>query len=223
MTLSLETSECSPQLRNSIHLMRRVMPAAGFAVPASALGDRSLAAWVRSSGITVIASGEAELDLVQSNGIRPTQVVFRSGAGTDSIRRAVHAGVFRYLVGTQEQIARLNECAQRTKYVYLDAGAPAVLSDRRVQVVGLHSDVDYSGGPAAWATAAERLLSRAALSNAFGSPIHRIILSGGSTDDWVNSPAAQTNSVVRAVDDALRDGCERWWLPRPAVTFAQTR
>ncbi|MGF0311225.1 hypothetical protein [Rhodococcus sp. IEGM1428] len=218
MTLSLQAPDHSTQLHNSIHLMRRVIPGVGFGIRAAELGDRALATWVRNSGATVLAHDDDELDRVQLSGIRPNQVVFRCGAGTDGIRSAVHRGVFRFIAGTTPQIARLTECAQRTKYVYLDSDTPAELCGHRVQVVGLHSDVDDSGDPAEWASAAERLLHRASGSTTCGSSVHRIILSGGSTEEWMSYSVPYLTSVVRSVDAALRDGCNRWNLPRPAVS-----
>jgi diaminopimelate decarboxylase len=196
-----------------------VLSSVGYGVPAAALTDRTLAAWVRAHGVTVTADDDDELDLVQHSGIRPTQVVFRCGPATDCIRRAVHLGVFRFIVGTPLQIARLREFAQRTEYLYIDEDSPLVLADRRLKVIGLHGDVDASGGPAEWASVADRLLCRAALLKSCGSPIKRIMLSGGSTEAWSNALAPQLTSIAGAVDDALREGCERWRLPRPAVTF----
>ena len=220
MTLALDPTDSTPRIHTSIQLMRHVISGAGYGVPAAALNDRSLAAWVRAQGITVTAHDDDELDLVQYNGIRPTQVVFRCGPVTGSVRRAVNLGVFRFIVCTPQQIARLGECAQRTKYIYLDDESPLVIANRRLKVIGLHSDVDDSGGVVEWAAAAERLLCRSMLLKTCGSPIHRIMLSGGSTDIWLTDQAPQLTSIVHAVDDALREGCERWQLPRPAVTLA---
>ena len=200
--------------------MRHVISGAGYGVPAAALRDRSWAAWARAHGVTVLARDDDELDLLQYNGIRPTQIVFRCGPVSGAIRRAVNLGVFRFIVCTPQQIARLDECAQRTNYVYLEEQSPLVIADRRVKVIGLHSDVDASGGSVEWATAAERLLCRTALLQACGSPVHRIMLSGGSTDIWLNDQAPQLKSILRAVDDALCEGCERWRLSRPLVTLA---
>lgn len=219
MTLALDTDDFVPALHQSIRLMRDVLSGAGCGVPAATLRDRSLAAWVREHGVTVTARGDEELDLVQYNGVRPTQVVFRCGAQTDSIRRAVNLGVFRFIVSTERHIGRLSECAQRTKYVYLDDDTPLVLGNRRLKVIGLHGDVDDSGGPVEWATEAERLLCRSALLKTCGSPIHRIMLSGGSSDIWVRGGGTQLSSIVSAVDEALTEGCARWQLARPAVTL----
>jgi len=220
MTLALDTADDTPRIHTSIQLMRHVISGAGYGVPAAALSDRSLAAWVRTHGVTVTAQGDDELDLLQYSGIRPTQVVYRCGPDIGSIRRAVNLGVFRFIVRTPPHIARLGECAQRTKYIYLDEQSPLVIADRRLKVIGLHSDVDDSAGTVEWAAAAERLLCRSALLKTCGSPIKRMMLSGGSTDVWLNDRAPQLESIVHAVDDALREGCERWQLERPAVTLA---
>ena len=71
-----------------------------------------------------------------------------------------------------------------------------------------------------WASAAERLLCRTALLKTCGSPTHRIMLTGGSTELWLNDQASHLASVVDAIDDALREGCERWQVARPAVKLA---
>lgn len=220
MTIALDTADDTPRIHTSIQLMRHVISGAGYGVPAAALSDRRLAAWVRIHGVTVTAQGDDELDLLQYSGIRPTQVVYRCGPDIGSIRRAVNLGVFRFIVRTPPQIARLGECAQRTKYIYLDEQSPLVIADRRLKVIGLHSDVDDSAGTVEWAAAAERLLCRSALLKTCGSPIKRMMLSGGSTDVWLNDQSPQLESIVHAVDDALREGCERWQLERPAVTLA---
>jgi diaminopimelate decarboxylase len=199
--------------------MRGVLVHAGYGVPAAALHDRTLAAWVRSHGTTVTAHDDDELDLLQYSGIRSTQVVFRCGSSTNPIRRAANLGVFRFIVGTDHQIVRLTECAQRTNYVYLDDRCPLVLANRRLKVIGLHGDVDASGGGVEWASVAERLLCRTALLKTCGSPVHRIMLSGGSTDPWVNDEVPQLTSIVSAVNEALDEGCERWNLRRPTVTL----
>jgi hypothetical protein len=220
MTPALDPTDCAPRLDTSIHLVRGVISSAGCGVPAAVLNDATLAAWVRAHGVTVIAHDGGELDLSRDSGIRPAQIVFRCGTVTDSIRRAVSLGVTHFTLCTEQQIVHLGRCTQRTKYVYLDDCSPLVLGDRRLKVVGLHGDVDDTGGAVEWASVAERLLCRTALLKTCGSPIKRIMLSGGSTELWLNSPASRLTSIVRAVDDALREGCERWQLPRPAVTFA---
>jgi hypothetical protein len=220
MTPAFDSTDLAPRLDTSIHLVRGVISSAGCGVPAAVLNDAGLAAWVRAHAVTVIAHDGGELDSCRDSGIRPAQIVFRCGTATDSIHRAVSLGVSRFTLCTERQLVHLGRCTQRTKHVYLDDRSPLVLGDRRLKVVGLHGDVDDTGGAVEWASVAERLLCRTALLKTCGSPIKQIMLSGGSTELWLNSPASRLTSIVRAVDDALREGCERWQLPRPAVTFA---
>lgn len=219
MTLAVDPKDSDLRLHSAVQHVRQIISGAGYGVPAAALNDRALGAWVRAHGVTVTARGNDELDLVQYSGIRPSQVVLRCGPTSDSIRRAINLGVFRFIVYTPQQISRLGECAQRTKYMYLDERSPLVVGGRRLVVIGLHSEVEDSCGPVEWASAAERLLCRTALLKTCGSPIHRIILSGGSTDAWLSDRPSQLMSIVWAVDEALRQGCERWQLSRPAVTL----
>jgi hypothetical protein len=220
MTSASPVTESVPGLDTSIAHLRRVIPDAGCGMPAAALADPRTAAWVRAHGVSVTACADDELDMVQHNAIRPTQVVFRCGPNPDPTRRAVNLGVARFIVSTPAQIARLREFAQATKYLYLDDDSPLVLADRRLRVIGLHSDVDDSAGPVEWGSVAERLLCRTALLKTCGSPVKRIMLSGGTADAWLDDSSRYLTSMVCAVDDALRAGCQRWQVVRPAVTLS---
>lgn len=219
MTPAADTLECVP-LHTSIQLMRAVLTNAACAVPAAALTDPALADWVRTQGVTVTAHDDNELDLLQYIGIRPVQIIFRCGSATTPIRRAVALGVPRFIVATSQQITHVAEGAKDTKYVYLDEHAPLVLGDRRLKVMGLHSDVENAGVATEWACVVERLLARSAVLKTCGSPIKRIALTGGSTAMWLQDSAHQLTSIVSAVDEALRDGSERWHVTRPAATLS---
>ena len=208
-----------PPLLDSIRVVRSVIAGAGCGVPAAALLDPAVTGWVRDHGLTVTVDADDHLARVLSRGIRPNQLVYRCGPVTDSTRRAVNLGVTRFVVGTSQHIASLSRCAQRTKYLYLDGRSPLVFGDRRLSVVGLHADVDASEGAVEWAAEAERLLCRAALLKTCGSPVRRIVLRGGSSEPWLTGGTQQLTVIAAAVDDALREGCERWQVPRPAVTL----
>jgi hypothetical protein len=223
MTLALEMTDDPPQLHRSIELMKAIIPGTGCAVPAGALSDRALATWVRAHSLTVTAKDDDELDLLRYQGIRPAQIVWRCGATAGPIRRAVALGVSRFIVDTPQQMVRLAEDSHCTKYIYLDEYSPLVLGDRHLRVIGLHGDVEDSDGTVEWASAAERLLCRAALLKTCGAAIKRIALSGGSTDIWADDATGQLPAIVSAVDDALREGCARWQLPRPAVSISPLR
>jgi hypothetical protein len=220
MTSTLEMTDHAPQLHRSVELMKAIIPGVGCGVPAGALDDHALAAWVRAHGLTVTAHDDGELDLLRFHGIRPIQVVWRCGVDARPIRRSLGFGVSRFIVDRPEQMDRLAEDGNGTKYIYLDEGSPLVVGDRQLKVIGLHGDVDDSDGTMEWGTAAERLLCRAALLKTCGASIKRITLSGGSTDMWMTDSHEQLATVASAVDDALREGCARWQLPRPTVSIS---
>lgn len=199
--------------------MRRVIPTVGCAVSAHALADRDVLLWVQRSATTVLALDDADLDLVQSVSVRPNQVVVRACDRPDSIRRAVHHGITRFIVDRQEHVDHLVEYARRTTFVYLAPGLPTVPPARRIVVVGLHGDIDPWGTSTEWADAAERTLCRTAQARTLGTPAHRIVLSR-SAGAVVPFSVERLDSIVRAVDEALRQGCARWRLTRPAVTIA---
>lgn len=200
--------------------MRAVITHAGCAVPAAALTDPALANWVRGQGVTVTAHDDDELDLLQYIGIRPVQIIFRCGSATAPIRRSTALGVPRFIVATSQQMALVADGATDTKYVYLDEHAPLVLGDRRLKVIGLHSDVDFGGVATEWASVAERLIARSAVLKTCGTPIRRIALTGGSTEMWLQGSAHQLTSIASAVDEALHHGSARWQVTQPAVTLS---
>lgn len=193
---------------------------AGCAVPAAALRNPAVAAWVRAHGLAVTACGDEELDLVEVSGVQPIHVVVRCSPVTQTIRRAAALGVVRFVVSTERHVDVLSACEGLTRQVLLDEQGPAVLGERRLDVVGMHCDVDDSRGVVEWGLAAERLLSRMALMKTCGSQLTRISLAGGSADTWLAGGATELKAIASAVDDALDAGCARWRLPRPAVTLA---
>lgn len=202
--------------------MKAIIPGVGCGVPASALDDHALAAWARAHGMTVTAHDDDGLDSLRFHGIRPIQVVWRCGADVRLIHRSLDFGVSRFVVDRPEQMDRLAENSRGTKYIYLDEGSPLVVGDRRLKVIGLHCDIDDPDGTVEWGSAAERLLCRAALLKTCGASTKRITLSGGSTDMWATD-SGEVTAVASVVDDALREGCARWQLPRPAVSISPLR
>lgn len=207
------------RLSASVHAVRRILPMAGCVVPAEVLTDAGVAGWVRTHGVAVSVCGDVELALVRAGGVRPVHVVLRCSRGTETLRRAAASGVVRFVVSTDRHVDVLTGCPQPTKHVYLDDQGPAVVGERRLDVVGMHCDVDEERGIAAWSAATERLLSRMALVRSCGLMLTRISLTGGSTEPWLSGNTRELAAIASAVDDALDDGCARWRLPRPAVSL----
>lgn len=187
-------------------------------LPAASLTDPVLADWAHAHGVSVTAHDGRDLDLVRRHRIRPFQVVYRCGPDSAAMRRAVVLGVRRFIVHTAHQMARLDECADGTKYLYLDEHAPLMLGDRRLRVIGLHAGVGDAAGPDQWATAAVGLVRRAAVLRSCGSAVKRIAVSGGSTGLWLDDHR-RAAAIVDVVDQAVTQECGRGHLPRPAVTL----
>lgn len=141
-----------------------------------------------------------------------------TGAGPTAPSPAVRLGVRRFIVGTAHQMARLDECADGTKYLYLDDHAPLMLGDRRLKVIGLHADVVDATVTDQWATAAVGLVQRAAVLQACGAGVKRLALCGGSTGLWLDDHR-RAATIVDIVDQAVCQECDRSHLPRPVITF----
>lgn len=218
MTL-LDVPSSPHRLPASVHCVRRILAMAGCGLPATVLRDPAVAACVRARGLTVTACGAQELAAVQAGGVRPRQVMLRCDRHAGTIRRAAALGVTRFVVSTERHVGVLATCPEPTKHVYLDERGPAVLGERRLDVVGMHADVDGFGDPAQWGAAAERVLNHTAVLRDCGLNLTRISLSGGSAGIWLGGHTRQLRRIAAAVDDALDEGCARWRLPRPAVVL----
>lgn len=204
----------------SMRAIRRLLPLAGCGLPATVLNDRSVAAWVRAHGVTVYAGDGAELDLAGQCGVRPAQVVLRCGRTAEPIVGALDLGVNRFVVTCEQHLDVLMACAHHDTYLHVDDECPAaVVGEGCLDVIGLHCDVQASG-PLDWGAAAARLLGRIAQLRADGSALMRISLTGGSMAVWMEGDKAELKAIAAAVDDAIDEGCARWRLPRPSVTFA---
>lgn len=216
----LDVPTAPHRLSASVHAVRRILPMAGCAVPAAALRNPDVAAWVRAHGLAVTACGDEELDLIEVSGVHPTHVVLRCSPVTQTIRRAAAFGAMRFVVSTERHVDVLSACEGPARQVLLDDQGPAVLGERRLDVVGMHCDVDDSQGAVEWGAAAQRLLSRMSLMKSCGLQLTRISLAGGSADTWLAGGTKEIKAIASAVDDGLDAGCARWRLPRPAVIVA---
>lgn len=203
----------------SMRAIRRQLPLAGCGLPATVLSDPSVAAWVRAHGVTVYAGDGDELDLTGRCGVRPAQVVLRCGGTAEPIVGALDLGVNRFVVTSERHIDVLMACAHHDTYVHVDDECPTVVGRGCLDVIGLHCEVRASGPPD-WGAAAERLLGRIAQLRTDGSALTRISLTGGPMAVWMQGDKAELKAIAAAVDDAIDEGCARWRLPRPSVTFA---
>lgn len=203
----------------SMRAIRRLLPLAGCGLPAASLSDPSVAAWVRAHGVTVYAGDGDELDLAGQCGVRPAQLVLRCGATDEPIVGALDLGVTRFVVSCEQHVDVLVTCAHHDTYVHVDGECPVVQGRGYLDVIGLHCDVAASG-PLGWGAAAEVLLGRIAQLRCGGSALTRISLTGGPVALWIDGDKAELKAIAAAVDDAIDEGCARWRLPRPSVTFA---
>jgi diaminopimelate decarboxylase len=210
------------QLPLALRSVRRMLPLAGCGLPAGALRDPGVAAWVRAHGSGVSACTGEELELIDECGIRPRHVVLRC-TGSEIMTRATALGVARFIVSSDRHVNVLAAQTDRHVCVYLDESAPLVIGERRLEVIGMHTDIDDSAGARGWGAATERLLCRMALMRTCGLSLTRISLAGGSAAVWLTGGAHDLTAAASAIDEALDEGCARWRLPRPAITVAPLR
>lgn len=217
--LDMSEAPLRHRLPVSMRAIRRLLPLAGCGLPAVVLTDPSVAAWVRAHGVTVYAGGDDELDLAGQCGVRPAQLVLRCGATAEPIVGALDLGVNRFVVSCEQHVDVLVACAHHDTYVHVDGECAAVVGEGCLDIIGLHCDVQASG-PLDWGAATGRLLGRIASMRGGGSALTRISLTGGPMGIWMDGDKAELRAIASAVDDAIDEGCARWRLPRPSVTFA---
>lgn len=220
----LDTYACDQhRLRASIRTVRRVLPRASCGLPAGLLVDPMVAAWVRGHGITVYAGDAYGLGLVRAAGVAPEQVVWQCGPSAVGISGALSCGVRRFLASAPGQLNTLADLAPGLASVHLDhACLMGTKPSAGVGVVGIHCRVDISV-PAQWGIAADLLLGGIAGLRRLGVNVTRISLIGGPADVWLRADKHELTALASAVDDAIDDGCERWRLPRPALTLGPSR
>jgi hypothetical protein len=220
MTTASARGASAAQLDASLLSLHRVLPLAGYGVAAAALENPGVAQWVRRHGVTVYAQDASDLEALWHNSIRPVQAIMRCGSTPETIRSAVHAGVSRFIIGSAQEAQLLTQFAHRTKYIYLSAHAPILELHRRLQVIGVHCEVDDSSGHIEWACTAERLLCRMAFLRSCALRPARISLTGCLTQGCGERSAQEMTSIASAVRDALDQGSQRWGLTRPQVLLA---
>jgi diaminopimelate decarboxylase len=205
-------------------LYRKTFPWAEISYPAAVLVLESVAKRVRRRGLAVDVCTTEELDYAMLAGVHPVRIIMhRDGPSAAPIRRAVNAGVGRFVIGSTQQVAVLASCTSGPQRVLIDVTTDpadelvaAVFSQRRLNLVGLHYQL---GGPsvgiADYAQVVERMIAQMAqIRRRYGVILTRLSVAGG---DVLCNEVAGPRRVAEAIEDALDDGCARWRFPRPLL------
>ena len=199
---------------------------AGTAVsyPTALLGFGAVADWIRRERVTVDVPSSAGLDTAIAVGISPSQIVMHTGTSAPATRRAVSAGTARFVVGSREQIATLDDCSYSGVQVVVDAAhlpvdglVSEVVARRGLDLIGLHYRLDPDDPIGALALRSA-IAEMSWIRRRHGVLLTRISLAeldvGGRREPW------ELRRVAEAVYELVGEACARYRYPRPALTVS---
>ena len=200
----------------------------GMAVgyPARLLRFDAVAAWIRRRGVTVDVTSADELVRAMAVGIDAEHIVMHAGDGAAAIRRAVNAGVARFVVSSSKQVEMLADSADRTQCVVVDAsdracGAPAsdVLTHPELDLIGLHCNLEDSGDGIGPVQVRHVVAEMTRIRREYGVLLTRISLAGLDVDARDVEPRF-LRRVGEALGEVVGDACTQYRYPRPALTLS---
>lgn len=211
-------------------LHRRAFRGVATSYPADALELDVVAEWILRHGVTVDVTSSEELDRSLSAGISAERVVMHRTDGiARPIRRAVQAGVGRFVVSSREQIAILADCGQQSKRILIDvtaqcadALAPAVLAHDRLDLIGLHCRVHDAEDLSTADTVRRMIGQMSRIGREHDVVLSRISLGDLNTTPWCRHPG-DLRRLADAIDEAIEDSCAQYRHLRPALAVAPRR
>lgn len=203
---------------------RRGLRDCALSYPAGILRFGLVAAWLRRHHACVTASTAAEITTAVSAGISPARITIGPIPHPVQVPAAVHVGVGRFVVSTNEHIATLAACTDRRTCVIVDLGAdimalvPAILAQRHLRIVGVQhriaaNDTDPLGLQAIGTAVGE--MSR--LRRAHGVLLTHVCLDGLDLGDWSENRRVLRH-LAAALNEAAGAACEHHRYPRPVVS-----
>ncbi|MEV0673377.1 LysA protein [Mycobacterium sp. NPDC050441] len=224
------TSSAASQLSPEREAMRRCaaycrsLDPVELALPARALRDNNVSKWVRDHGSIVAVRGSGDLAAAIGAGIHPMRLVVHADGftGDELVFCSANLGVGRVVVTDIAQIHLLTSCAVRHRRQRVVLGATdadavtAVLNGRRLDLVGLHREIDsrqdyFTAYPAAVGDLIEVM---ADVRRAHGTVLTRVLVGGGFDLD---TGPENLSAFAHAIEMTLDDACATLRFPRPVV------
>lgn len=194
---------------------RQALRVGAMSMPADALKAPSVAAWVRRRGVSVHTGSAGDLAIALNAGIAPPRITLHCNDEKAYTRFGVHVGVGRLVIGSQDHLDALTECARPTQQVLVDLSAAAdphlgvrVVSCRRLELVGVHQRLDPR--TIAENTVGAMIAGIACLRGRYGHIVTRLSFAG----------IAPLRAVAEDLEATVEDACARFRYPRPALVIA---
>lgn len=205
-------------------LWRNAFKRTAVSFPFALLGSQPLADWLRRHRLTVDVATAAEFNVALASGIRAGQLVM-TPRDADAITCARRGGAARFVIQSAAQAATLARGADHVQRVVIAAGgdvgklAAEVLSRRELDLVGLHCTVDDPDDPIGAVGLRSAMADIAAIRRRHAVVVPRVSLAGLDGGVLCREPRV-LRRVAEAIGDVLQEECERYRLPRPALTVA---
>ena len=204
---------------------RRHLPTAAMSMPAEQLRAPIVAAWTRRAGISVHTHSTEELDLALTSGITPARITLHCNDDHTLTRRALHAGIGRFVITTPAHSDALTHYTPGIHRVLIDSTAAPHLIERvaslnRLEILGVHHQLAHPYGqpPGDAATAAAVTSIIADLSQLRRHTGH--IATRLSFANAITSHTAaprKLRAIARELESTVEDACARFRYPRPAL------
>ncbi|MCV7361276.1 type III PLP-dependent enzyme domain-containing protein [Mycolicibacterium neworleansense] len=205
-------------------LWRSAFKGMSVSYPAELLAFDPAATWIRRHRVTVDVVTAAEFNLALASGIRPEQLVMHPRSAA-AMARAGLGQAARLVIDSDEQAAALARGARRLEHVFVGAGdgmaaaVAEVLSQRQLDLVGLHCTADPSHDPIGLGALRATVADMARIRCGHSVLLRRISLAGLDGGLFGLQPWA-LRRVAEAFGEVLDEQCARYRLPRPALTVA---
>ena len=210
-------------------LYRNAFRASALSYPADVLHSAVVTDWVKRKGVSVGVASAEDLDLAVSREVGAKYLVMQCLVGTDPavVRRALTAGVTRFVVGTEGHITALAAPVRQVRHVVVDSDQPGweelaarVVAQRGMSLTGLYRELprtDDAGGADALIAMIAGMARR---SRRHGVIMGRLSLGGLRTE--VPGDIRELRRVAEMTDEVIGDGCALCRYPRPALMISPT-
>lgn len=204
---------------------RRHLTTAAMSMPAEQLRAPMVAAWTRRAGISVHSHSAEELDLALTSGITPARITLHCNNDHTLVRRALHAGIGRFVIATPAHSDALTFYTPGVHRVLIDSTAAPHLMDQvassdRLEILGVHHRLaqpcaPLSGDTLSTAAVTSTLADLCQLRRHTGHIATRLSFAGAIPAH--TAAPRKLRAIAQELESTVEDACARFRYPRPAL------
>lgn len=208
-------------------MYRRAISVAALNFPAEGLRLEPVAQWIRRHGVGVEVATAEDVDRAVASGITPVGIVMNCVEEAEHpVRRALEAGVGRFVIRSAAHVEILRRNAQQTQRVLIDMTdrsvdevAAEVMSCERLDLIGLHCRLDDADPATTEDTVSAMVAEMAWVRRQYGVLMSRASLYNVEPAKWC-CDTSELRDLAVDVEDAVEDACARYRYPHPALVLS---